>query len=183
MCVSDKIACSGVVLACILNGIIAILVSNQTITFSGHTENKLFESSQNLCEDFYQGYFPNRGECYKDNVHEDKEIVACIGGTSYGATRCEKFQWWTKNTERNKASDYCQEKHGTSEFFVFPSELVRKFSLFCLKNKELQNFCFSKSGKMKQEQKSDLVNSFICNYDLLLFQEKRLFPVHYFDWD
>ena len=128
--VLGKGAFSSFVVAGILKGIIAELVLNETITFSGQNEDNFPILSKNFCEDFYQGHCLNGGECYIVNVQEDENAVTCMCTHTYGGTVIEKFQWWMKPTQYNTASDYCQEKKGTSEIFVFHSEHVTKVSFF-----------------------------------------------------
>ena len=55
MRVVDKVACSGLVVASILTGIIATKVLNRTFTSSEQTTNNLPILSDFLCGDFYQG--------------------------------------------------------------------------------------------------------------------------------
>ena len=76
MCVLEKNACRSLALACILTGIIAALVLNKTNTFSGQSKDILPISSQNLCEELYQGFYLNGGEFFIVFVQEDGKAVA-----------------------------------------------------------------------------------------------------------
>ena len=89
MCVLDRVACSSLVVACILTEIFSTLFLNKTNTFWEQSENNVPISSQSLCEDFYQAYCLNGGECYNVLVQEDDKDIACMSRSSYGGTRCE----------------------------------------------------------------------------------------------
>ena len=88
MCVFDNVACSRLVVACILTEIIATLFFNTTNIFSKQSENKLPISSAISCEDFSQGCCLTDGECYNVFVQDDEKAVAFMCRLFYGVTRC-----------------------------------------------------------------------------------------------
>ena len=95
MCVSYKVACSSLVVACLLTGITATLVLKNTSTLSGQSENNLPISCQKSCEDFYQRYCLNVRYYYILIVQEDKKAVSCMCRPSNGGIRYQKLHCWT----------------------------------------------------------------------------------------
>ena len=72
---------------------IILLVAASFCLHQAETEIKVghHSKSQGPCENEYNKYCLNGGECY---YLVDEDIVGCNCAWLYGGRRCEKYMWW-----------------------------------------------------------------------------------------
>ena len=80
--------------AAVVSTSIILLEAASSCVYQAHTENKVGHhskiKSQGPCENEYQKYCLNGGECY---YLVDEDIVDCNCTCLYVAKRCERYMW------------------------------------------------------------------------------------------